>query len=187
MLIPARRINTRPERGRKAVGSMRIRIANALRQAGEAFGFECAETPEPFSYGERTIRFAAPVKVEGSYVYDGKAFSVSADVQAVLDAVCARCTKPFEEQISFSFTERFVRDAEETDDESYAYAGDELELGKAVMDNLLLELPIASVCRADCKGLCPVCGADRNVTVCHCKETGAAEKGALYRALSDEE
>lgn len=166
---------------------MRIRIADALRQAGDAFGFECSEAPETFRYGERDIHFAAPVTVKGTYVYDGKAFSVSADAEAALESVCARCGKPFTERISFSLSERFVKDAEAEDDESYAYAGEELDLDKAVLDNLLLELPIASVCRKDCKGLCPVCGADRNVTACNCKETGAAEEGNLFRALSEKE
>lgn len=148
---------------------MRIRVGGAMRQTGEAFPFTLSETPEPMLYGERTLTFCEPVAVEGTYVYDGKAFTVTAKAAAALDAVCARCTKPFTERIAFSFSERFVKESgEAADDETYLYTGDELELEKAVMDNLLLELPIAAVCREDCKGLCPVCGADRNATECTC-------------------
>ena len=148
---------------------MRIRVANAIRQTGEAFPFSASETFAPQTYGERTVSFAGPVSVSGTYLYDGKAFTVSAMAEAQVNTTCARCTKPFVEPISFSFHERFVKGEEdEADDETYPYSGDELLLDKAVLDNLFLELPIASVCREDCKGLCPVCGADRNVTKCDC-------------------
>lgn len=148
---------------------MRIRAANAIRQTGELFAFEQSERFEPQVYGERTLVFCEPVAVSGTYVYDGKAFTVSAKAEAALEAVCARCTKPFVERISCSFTERFVKgESESSEDETYPYTGDELVLDKAVLDNLFLELPIAGVCREDCKGLCPVCGADRNSTLCDC-------------------
>ncbi|MEA4869592.1 MAG: DUF177 domain-containing protein [Christensenella sp.] len=148
---------------------MRIRVANAIRQTGEAFPFEQAEQFAPQSYGERTVSFSEPVSVSGTYVYDGKAFTVSGHAIAYVNTTCARCTKPFVERIGFSFSERFVKGEDEAgDDETYPYSGDELLLDKAVLDNLFLELPIAGVCREDCKGLCPVCGADRNVTECNC-------------------
>lgn len=113
--------------------------------------------------------FCDPIRVSGTYVFDGKAFSVSARAEACIEAVCARCTRPFIERVSFAFTERFVKgESDAAEDETYPYSGDELDLEKAVLDNLFLELPIVSVCREDCLGLCPVCGADRNVTDCHC-------------------
>lgn len=148
---------------------MRIRVANAIRQTGELFSFETAELFSDQVFGERTISFAEPVSVSGTYVYDGKAFKVEGKATALVNTVCARCTKSFAERIAFSFSERFVKGEDEAaDDENYPYSGDELLLDKAVLDNLFLELPIASVCREDCLGLCPVCGADRNTTKCDC-------------------
>ena len=148
---------------------MRIRVANAIRQTGEPFSYEAAEQFTDQAFGERTISFAEPVSVSGTYVYDGKAFTVEGKATALINSTCARCTKPFVERIAFSFSERFVKGEDEAaDDENYPYSGDELLLDKAVLDNLFLELPIASICREDCKGLCPVCGVDRNTTTCDC-------------------
>lgn len=148
---------------------MRIRVANAIRQTGVPFAFEQAERFDPQQFGERAIVFCDPVRVVGTYVYDGKAFSVSARAEGSIEAECGRCTKAFVERVSFSFTERFAKgESDESDDETYPYSGDELDLDKAVLDNLFLELPIVSVCREDCLGLCPICGADRNVTNCQC-------------------
>lgn len=148
---------------------MRIRVSNGIRQAGDPFEFETSEQFLPQTFGERTIVFSEPVSVLGTYVYDGKAFTVTAQAEAAVETVCARCTKPFIERIPFHFSERFVKGEElSEEDETYPYTGDELVLDKAVLDNLFLELPIASVCREDCKGLCPVCGVDRNTTACNC-------------------
>ena len=148
---------------------MRIRVANAIRQTGDSFPFEQAELFAPQNYGERAVSFSEPVSVSGTYVYDGKAFTVSGKATAYVNTNCARCTKQFVERVDFSFSERFVKGEDESkDDETYPYLGDELLLDKAVLDNLFLELPIASACREDCKGLCPVCGADKNVTECNC-------------------
>ena len=148
---------------------MRIRVANAIKQTGDSFSFEASEQFSDQEFGERTISFAQPLLVNGSYVYDGKAFTVEGKAEAFVNTHCARCTKPFVERIAFSFSERFVKGEDEaTDDETYPYSGDELLLDKAVLDNLFLELPIASICRKDCKGLCPVCGADKNTTTCDC-------------------
>ena len=148
---------------------MRIRVANAIRQTGELFPFETAELFSDQVYGERNISFTEPVSVSGTYVYYGKAFTVSGKAEASINTDCARCTKPFAERVAFSFSERFVKGEDEaSDDETYPYSGDELLLDKAVLDNLFLEIPIASVCREDCKGLCPVCGVDLNTTTCDC-------------------
>jgi uncharacterized protein len=37
-----------------------------------------------------------------------------------------------------------------------------------IEEQLQLELPMKELCRADCRGLCPLCGADRNAAPCDC-------------------
>jgi len=38
---------------------------------------------------------------------------------------------------------------------------------------VLLEVPMAPLCDADCKGLCPRCGANRNRETCGCPREAA--------------
>jgi len=154
--------------GVEAVICMRIEVADAIRRVGAAFEFELCEQVGPQTYGGRELVFCEPICVRGSYVYDAKTFCVTASVTTALASNCALCGRAFVEPLAFSLSERFVKDGGE-DDETYPYAGEELLLDKAVFDNLYLQLPIASVCRADCKGLCPICGADRNETACGCE------------------
>jgi len=48
------------------------------------------------------------------------------------------------------------------------YKGDILDLAGVVREQILLAQPMKRLCREDCKGVCPTCGADRNLTSCGC-------------------
>lgn len=149
---------------------MELQIAAALKQVGESFPFSLTAPIEPQCFGGRLVEFEAPLTVTGQYVFDGKAFSVEGVVKTSLRSVCARCAEPFSEPMELSFSERFVKTAErDPDSETYPYEGDRLCLDQAVMDNLFLHLPLTSVCRPDCRGLCPVCGVNRNHEPCSCE------------------
>lgn len=162
---------------------MELQLAAALKQPGESFSFALEEPVRPQPFGGRTVAFAAPLSVTGRYVFDGKAVAVEGTARTCLRSVCARCAEPFEEPFAFRFSERFVKASEQgADEESYPYEGSVLSLTQAVMDNLFLQLPLTSVCRPDCKGLCPVCGVNRNHTACNC---APARPAGPFAALHD--
>lgn len=48
------------------------------------------------------------------------------------------------------------------------YQGDILDVGRLLRSETHLALPMKPLCRSDCAGLCPVCGGNRNLTVCEC-------------------
>lgn len=167
---------------------MELSVAVAQKQVGEPFPFEISEAFGPIPYGGRTVDFAAPVRVYGTFVFDGKAFTVAAEAETILKSVCARCAKPFDEPLAFPVNAMFVKAAEASGDtDAYPYTGDTLDVTKAVLDEFFLSLPLVSECRPDCKGLCPVCGCDRNVQTCHCQPTEAQSAFAALSALSDKE
>ena len=49
------------------------------------------------------------------------------------------------------------------------------DIGKPVLDALLLEMPMRFLCKPDCKGLCPVCGRNRNIESCTCVQDAGQE------------
>ena len=53
-----------------------------------------------------------------------------------------------------------------------------------VEEQVQLELPLKALCRDDCRGLCPMCGADRNLAPCACKPP-ADERWKTLRTLLD--
>ena len=55
------------------------------------------------------------------------------------------------------------------------YKGDTLDLETMVREHVLLAQPMKRLCREDCKGVCPTCGADRNLTLCGCPKEAIRE------------
>ena len=66
---------------------------------------------------------------------------------------------------------RSLQNGSAGEDDEYLVAPDGLvDLDALSADDLIPELPQKTLCREDCKGLCPICGCDRNLTQCGCKE-----------------
>ena len=120
------------------------------------------------------VRPAPPgVSVQGRLSAAGHGrfyFSGSLDGTAVTS--CRRCLTDValdvHEDVSLLFAESGVDEAEEDDVFLIPANARELDLRPAVREEWLLAVPQFALCREDCKGLCPTCGADRNTADCHC-------------------
>ena len=83
---------------------------------------------------------------------------VTGTVRAPLVGECARCLDLFASATEVRFTELFTHEAADDDADGYQMDGDLLDLGPALRDALVLELPLAPLCAEDCPGLCSECG-----------------------------
>ena len=86
---------------------------------------------------------------------------------------CRRCLVDVRAPVGADVRLHFVDAGEEgADDDPDVYVLDararELDLRPAVREEWLLAVPPFVVCRDDCKGLCPKCGADLNLDACDC-------------------
>jgi uncharacterized protein len=91
---------------------------------------------------------------------------------------CARCIEPVEIPLTAEFDLIFrpaAADADPTERSITApeteigyYQGDSLALEDVLREQVLLSLPLKTLCKPDCKGLCPRCGVDRNRQPCSC-------------------
>ena len=91
---------------------------------------------------------------------------------------CARCIEPVEIPLTAEFDLIFrpaAADADPTERSITApeteigyYQGDSLALEDVLRERVLLSLPLKTLCKPDCKGLCPRCGVDRNRQPCSC-------------------
>lgn len=150
---------------------MFLQIDDAIRRNGDLFEADLSEDFEQQLFYGREIVFAEPVTIHCSYSYDGKVLSVNGTVRTVLKSRCARCDKPFDETFQVPYSERFVNmkfASDYEDEECYIFSGNMIDLKESVLNCIFLSLPIISLCKEDCKGLCPVCGCDLNVETCNC-------------------
>jgi uncharacterized protein len=79
---------------------------------------------------------------------------------------CIRCLRPFEEPFEVGLGEVLAYEGQPGAEEEYQITDDHAHLEPVIRDAVMLAMPLNPLCRPDCKGLCPVCGADLNVTDC---------------------
>jgi len=97
---------------------------------------------------------------------------------------CRRCLHPVEGLVAAEVRELYrPAGADEDEEETYLLGLDHLDLRPLARDAILLELPLAPLCRSDCAGLCPVCGADRNQSDCACEAAPVDPRWAALDVL----
>jgi len=110
------------------------------------------------------------------------------EVRTGYTTFCARCLKPVHVDAGMEFDDEFVRygvpgsiSAEETD--VYEYSDKEIDIGLAVRDAVLLDIPIRRLCGDDCLALCPICGKDLNDGPCSCEQPAGDIRFEALKAL----
>jgi uncharacterized protein len=93
---------------------------------------------------------------------------------------CARCIEPVKIPLAAEFDLIFRPIGVDSSASERAISAPETEIGYYQEDSLLLEdvlreqvllsLPVRTLCKPDCKGLCPRCGKNRNLEACSCDE-----------------
>lgn len=115
---------------------------------------------------------------------------VSATVTAPWEGECRRCLRPvggvLECTVREVYRPRSPGEAPGEDEETYPLSGEMLDLRPLVRDAILLELPIAPLCRADCRGLCPICGAVLDEGDCGCPTREGDPRWAALDVLRHE-
>ena len=95
-------------------------------------------------------------------------------LQARGRAECSRCLDTFELVWDVPLEIMVLRDvdSDEADGDTLVLLQNsgEVDLRAAVTESVVLALPLAPVCREDCRGLCPSCGSNRNTDTCNCEE-----------------
>jgi uncharacterized protein len=86
-------------------------------------------------------------------------------VAAPFTGECRRCLGPLVGEVVADVQELFEEEPREG--ESYPLRHETIDLEPLAREALLLGLPLAPLCREDCRGLCPTCGVDLNETPDH--------------------
>lgn len=111
----------------------------------------------------------ADTSVEGAMevhgVVRGTVDGVIADYSARAPAhlVCVRCLTEWDGEIEVEAKQHFTR---VPDEDGYAIEDRRVDLGGPATDEVALAIPVAPLCRRECRGLCPICGTDLNSDPC---------------------
>ena len=128
---------------------------------------------------EGDVTPSAPVHVKGRLSSAGPGrFYWHGTIEGDVDLPCRRCLGDASGHVSEEAHLIFAEaGSEELQDDPDVYLLDErrpeLDLRPALREQWLLHVPGFALCREDCQGLCPTCGADLNVEPCGCASSAA--------------
>jgi uncharacterized protein len=124
---------------------------------------------------------------------DGDEVDVRGHVRASVPQVCGRCTEGFTAPVTADVDLRFaprparVEGAElgRDDLDTEFYVDDQIDLGRLIETETTLALPMKPLCDPGCRGLCLVCGANRNLAPCACAERAPDPRLAVLKSLGE--
>ena len=140
--------------------------------------FDLAFEPDSIDWSESKFRQKTALRISGvaELIGDSEEIRIHGHITGQLEGDCDRCLEatPFMVDNDFDLLYRpEYKDSEELDvevDEGESeigfYEGGGLKLADVLREQVLLWLPMQWVCKKDCKGICPVCGENRNLVSC---------------------
>jgi uncharacterized protein len=155
------------------MGNAEINVAQLLKEAiGATRVFEIDEA----LYLDETTQCHVQGEVE--FLRTRRGILVRGTFTGTSRLVCSRCLDSFEYPLIFRIEEEFLPSVDVTsgvplplDDDPATFTIDDrhvLDLSEAIRQYALLAIPMKPMCRPDCAGLCPQCGANLNQQRCHC-------------------
>jgi uncharacterized protein len=96
---------------------------------------------------------------------------VNGEFTANIDLDCVRCLETYLHPLRAIFDELYAFSEKTATDSGLILPTDGyIDLQPLVREYLLIEIPIRPLCKPDCLGLCTVCGANKNHSVCSHEE-----------------
>jgi DUF177 domain-containing protein len=128
------------------------------------------------------------LEADGSAELIAGEIHIAGHLRTTVEVTCARCLEPMREPVEREFDLYYrplqtIARVEEVEIDGAEleigfYQGNGLPLEDVLKEQILLALPMRSLCRPDCKGLCPQCGQNRNQADCGCRPMAGEDRWA---------
>ena len=150
---------------------------------------------DELEFNDERVRLIEPPEISGQVVRKGNQLLLNGRLVARAEVDCDRCLKSVEVPVRTEFNLQYVTAAdykaihaaelEESDLALSVFDGEAIDVDEIVREQILLAVPTRSLCREDCKGFCPVCGADRNLKECGCQTEDSDPRWAGLKELAN--
>lgn len=164
----------------------RVDVSDILEVNGGQVEVADAVELDPLVVGDETFTFTGPVSFDMTLTNTSAGIVGAGNVNARVSAECSRCLEPFEMPLEGEIEAFYVQggDREGIPDEQQVEPIEDssVDVMPAIVAALVLEAPFAPLCSEECKGICPQCGANRNVDECGCE---APKEPSPFDVLKD--
>ncbi len=115
--------------------------------------------------------FSSPISYDLSARPVSGGVVVKGTVSTVMDCQCGRCLRRYQHRVDLRNVCHFYEKS----------AKEEIDLTPDIREDIIIALPQNFICGEGCKGLCTICGGDRNLKSCKCKAENKPD--AAWQAL----
>ena len=150
-----------------------LELGRLKHDLGFLLPLDLAAECEPADYGYGDMPLNMPLTLLGKAENMEGEILVLGRLSAGLLLKCSRCGADFPYSLTLPFQETYTSRAVTPDEagerDKHVFGGAGIDLTPEALRALFAELPMKPLCREDCQGLCPRCGADLNRGPCSCK------------------
>lgn len=169
----------------KKGGPLVVGVADLLHRSGTTRADHLEAVLDGLQVSGSEVPAGEPVRLDVTLQSLNEGIVATGVVRAPWTGECRRCLGPVERELEAEVMEVF--EAEPIEGETRKLDHDRIDLEPTARETVLLELPMAPLCKDDCAGLCADCGADRNVGDCgHSAEVRDDRWAALDELTFDE-
>lgn len=153
---------------------MEINVAQIRKNFGESYKFHFIEEIDT---DHENYIINGSVEFNVTVTNTGQVLLAKGMIIGNVQLQCGRCLEDFQLMIKATFDEQYCQesDLEQIDqagittDDCHIYTGDIINFTDQVLETITLSIPMKPVCQDSCRGICPSCGQNLNISDCHCK------------------
>ena len=155
------------------LGSVTVDLSDKLENPGESLPVSGHIDVDAYTVGDKELALPHGANYDVVLTNAGDGILVTGIVRADVTGECDRCLETAAFEVSGEIEEYYLfeepEDPEEYEDGFELVSPDRvIDLGEAISDAVVMDTPFVVLCRPDCEGLCPTCGANLNYGDCGC-------------------
>ncbi|MBY4796817.1 DUF177 domain-containing protein [Collinsella sp. AGMB00827] len=154
-----------------------VDLSGKLENPGDSLALAGIIEQTSYTVGEKEFSCPSGIAYDVVLTNAGDGILVSGMARTSATSECDRCLEPAHQDISgeieeyYLFSQPHEEQLEDTDEDAEILpAHRRIDLYDAIMDAIVMDTPFVVLCKEDCKGLCPVCGANLNEESCSCSQ-----------------
>lgn len=146
-------------------------------------------------------QFPSPIRVRLHLRWVREMIEAEGTVETDVRMACRRCMTPHKTPICRRVTVHYTREPPDLSEADTGdgvelsadvigmipFSGDTIDLDEMIQEQVVLSVPPWPLCRPDCQGLCPQCGADLNRETCECEAPVLDDRFAVLKTLKLDE
>ncbi len=160
---------------------MLMDLSSFLDDSDNLFSFKGELEEIKSDLKERGIKIVGPIEYEGEIFKVHEEMSIEFRITFNYEDSCSRCLKTSTEKVKTTLSGKLVegkrddkieseseKEYDYDEEEIFYYQNDVLNLKDDILNQIIVSLPMKTLCSKDCKGLCSLCGINLNDDTCEC-------------------